>query len=561
MTSLSFKNTDGSRSVISGVGLSADQVAQTPAVLAKANQSDLPINVMWPAWGAVGNGVDDTAAIQKALNDAKSSGRAVYIPPTTFTVTNLSLDYSNDAAQPVSGAPYGYQAPAIFGDSKRRAILSQKPGATGNLLTVKGKIGASAGPANNNKVSGFSMRNLELIGVSTGDHGIYTQSVVDSAFDNLVIRNCGKSGVYNARETFVSGVNDEYAYGLNFNNVRSISNTGWGFEHSGTNSISGMMTNCDATGNGSGGYKLAPSGWTMNKCVAIGNGVGKTTGYGLWSVRNSNTLSTNNSLTLVNCRFEQNSTVGGYDVRIDAGFGFAFYGCEWYSTGGAHSMGIGLNAAGANSYVQSPIISGGYFAGDGTTTTNKALVLGSDCRNLLVENPRIDYGLYGTGGNVTPNSLITDGGANTSVVHNQNVVFAPEGFIRFPRKIAAPGVAAAGEARMYAKDNGAGLGAMVLRFPTGPEQFLGVEGGGVQTKGGNYTALVTDRKINMTATGTVTLPATYPPGETLVVKSLTTGTVTLSPASGTIDGAATAVITTQNGSKSVYTDGTNWFVE
>ena len=429
-------------------------------------------------YGALGDGTtDDTTAVQSAITAAKTNGAEVLIPSGTYLVSNLTLDYGADTAQGASGPPYGYRAPTIRGVGNRVPILQQKTGSTGAILTVQGKTGSNAGPGHNNKVTGFVLRDLEIIGTSGGGHGLALRSLVGCAFTNLLIRGCGGSGVYIARETFVSGVNDEYAYDLTFTNVKCMVNTRWGFECSGTNSISATLVGCDASSNTLGGYLVAPTNWSMFGCVAIGNSAGTNTGYGLQSVRNSNTASTNNTLLLSGCRFEGNSASGGYDVKIDGGYGYQLQDCTFFSTAGAHSVGIGTNASGSSSFVQSPMISGGYFGGDGTTTTAKAIVTGSDCRNLLVINPRFDYATYGTGGNTTPNSLITDNGATTSVWHSQNLLPNAAGYFDWARKISAPGVSAAGMARMYIRDsnNLAGKTQFALRFPSGAEQIFASE--------------------------------------------------------------------------------------
>lgn len=435
------------------------------------------INVKAAPYNAVGNGVtDDTTAIQAALTASLTSGSRLVFPEGTFMVSSLTLDYSAVTAQASSGAPYGFQAPMIEGIGKRRSVIQQIAGSTGVILTIKGKTSTNAGPGTNNKVTGLGLRNLELIGQGSGSHGLFLESVNDCSFENLLIRSCGGSGVYIARETFVAGVNDEYAYGLDFRNVKMLVNARYGMEHSGTNAISGTMTNCDATGNTLGGYYLAPTNWSMFGCVAIGNGTGSSTRYGLLAVRNSNLSSTNNTLLLSGCRFEGNSAVGGYDVRIDAGFGHVLQGCTFYSTTGAHSVGIGLNAVGSASFVQSPLILGGYFSGDSVTTTARAIVTGSDCRNLLVLNPRIDYTLYGTGGNNTPSSIITDNGATTSFLHSQNMQFSAFGWMDFTREIVTPGASPANGARVYIKDDGSDKTQLAVKFQSGSELILATEG-------------------------------------------------------------------------------------
>ena len=67
--------------------------------------------------------------------------------------------------------------------------------------------------------------------------------------------------------------------------------------------------------------------------------------------------------------------------------------------------------------------------------------------------------------------------------------------------------------------------------------------------------------VLMTGSHTVTLPApsTTNRGCVYTVKNVGTGTVTITPTSGTIDGAANFTITVQYSSVDFVNDGTNWF--
>jgi hypothetical protein len=64
-----------------------------------------------------------------------------------------------------------------------------------------------------------------------------------------------------------------------------------------------------------------------------------------------------------------------------------------------------------------------------------------------------------------------------------------------------------------------------------------------------------------TAAKTATLPAvaTVPKGKVYHISNQATGTVTISPAAGTIDGAATLVVAATTGRATLVSDGANWF--
>ena len=84
-----------------------------------------------------------------------------------------------------------------------------------------------------------------------------------------------------------------------------------------------------------------------------------------------------------------------------------------------------------------------------------------------------------------------------------------------------------------------------------------------------YTALVTDRNIDITATGAFALSLPGPAasnnaGQLYTIKDVAgnagTFNITITPATGTIDGAATFVLSTNYASVTLYSDGTNYLV-
>lgn len=87
----------------------------------------------------------------------------------------------------------------------------------------------------------------------------------------------------------------------------------------------------------------------------------------------------------------------------------------------------------------------------------------------------------------------------------------------------------------------------------------GLAYGTVAAKTSAYTMVAADDVILASGTFTVTLPAASSK-KRLTVKNTGTGTITVAPASGTIDGAANRTLTTQYSSVDVVADGTNWFV-
>lgn len=64
-----------------------------------------------------------------------------------------------------------------------------------------------------------------------------------------------------------------------------------------------------------------------------------------------------------------------------------------------------------------------------------------------------------------------------------------------------------------------------------------------------------------TSAKTATLPAvaSVPKGKVYHISNQATGAVTVSPAAGTIDGAATLVVAATTGRATLISDGSNWF--
>jgi len=421
-------------------------------------------------FGMVDGAADNTTAMQMLFDTmVLNPGARAVLPAGIINVTNLRIDYSGVEEQPTSGAPYGYAGPKIEGSSKRGTIIHQIEGTSGDLLTVQGKTGIASGPANNNKISGMSLSNLQLEGASTGGNGLYLRSIVDSNFDDLTISNAGGSGLYLARETFISGQVDEYFYGNRFSHVKLLANANWGVECSGTNAIASSFYDCEAIGNAAGGYRLAPSGMIMVHCLAIGNGVDDVSARGVLSLSNSNPLSTNNGLTLIGCRFEGNSGVGGYEVEIRSGSGHVITGAQFFATSGATMLGIGLDTN-DDRMVRGLVVTGGYFAGDNRTGSQRVAVLGPRASSTSFDNLGVDPNQF----TVSGAELIDDDSrdlwvANPSAFRVSNdgaVVMSP-----LAQSLVAPDTGAA----LGVVTGNNGKQSLVVRFPSGSAQVIASE--------------------------------------------------------------------------------------
>jgi hypothetical protein len=80
-------------------------------------------------------------------------------------------------------------------------------------------------------------------------------------------------------------------------------------------------------------------------------------------------------------------------------------------------------------------------------------------------------------------------------------------------------------------------------------------------KSANYTATVTDAIILCSSTFTLTLPTAVNHKTVKTIKNVGTGTITVAcNGAETIDGGATATLSTQYQSMSIVSNGSNWYV-
>ncbi|MFJ7297558.1 hypothetical protein [Streptomyces collinus] len=182
-------------------------------------------------------------------------------------------------------------------------------------------------------------------------------------------------------------------------------------------------------------------------------------------------------------------------------------------------------------------------------------------------------GFVGLGGNTAPLVALdvgvpTSGSAETRV--NRGAVSGTAGFsVGTNNATQWTWGQRANTSDLEARDNINGRTVARLRQGTGVlEAPLGFARGRTAVADANYTALTTDSKVcytSLTAARVVTLPSvSNASGQEFLIKDESgscdgTRTITVTPASGTIDGAANKVINTAYGSLRAYSNGTNWF--
>jgi hypothetical protein len=375
-----------------------------PDAVLKALHSSLGLPETPQRFGAKGDGVtDDTAAFQAAIDWCMNNGGVpLHVPRGTYMVSSLRMDYSGSlwGAQPTNGRPYGFAAPSITGDGPRISIIKQIVGSTGDVLSIKGKLGEQAGPANNNKVSGLKMSGIGIEGIFGGGHCLSMQSIVASTFKDMWIGHAGKSGIKINREYFVSGVSDEYAYRLSFENIDLMACSDWGFENTRSAAVQSELKNVQALNCGTsgpevkGGFLLCPTNTTLAGCVAIGCGTASPAGRGVLVVSTTSATSTTAVAVFQTLRLEGNSMTGGYQIEIQGCAAPAIRDINVITTPGNYScpIGIGVRDTGiGKEFTQLAKIEGGFISILQVTAPDQdAIDLGRDSRRTDISNVRFE---------------------------------------------------------------------------------------------------------------------------------------------------------------------------
>ncbi len=190
----------------------------------------------------------------------------------------------------------------------------------------------------------------------------------------------------------------------------------------------------------------------------------------------------------------------------------------------------------ANQFVPCDVTSGGFTVtlptapADGTRIGIK-LIRGQTAANFVT---------YACGGTDTLNATAANGGVTTGnlILKSQSETMQYQ---------ASTGI-------WYLQAGDTPVGQLDLRY-TSPRNVV--------AKSATYSALAADIVLCTAGAGgfTVTLPAAVL-DEQVIVKKVDSGagSITITPASGTIDGQATLVIAMQYEGFTMVSDGTNWFV-
>lgn len=342
-------------------------------------------------------GGDDTAGVQAFLDDVRAGIREGYLRDNTYRVSNISIDYSAE-----TDVDLGFKAPRIGGGTKRGVVLMQIPGSTGPVLDIVGKAGT---PSHAGKVTGLVIENLSIVGTSTGGDGIRFRSVTDVVLRDFWIQKCGRHGIAFDRQSFELGVSDEYAYGIEVTNGKTLLNGGFGLACVGSKPIGPLLvSSVQAEHNASGGMYLNPCSITLTECYIGCNG-----GPGI--VAELASASPNSwGLSMIGGRLEANSA---YEADIRSGDGAMFVNVVVLATNGAHGYRFGDGGAG---HANGSQVIGGFISGD-RSPGQRAVIVGSNARGTQLLSPEIEVAQFKGDYVDSITDIITNSGPETLIRH------------------------------------------------------------------------------------------------------------------------------------------------
>lgn len=487
-------------------------------------------------FGAVGDGItDDTADIQTALN---SGAKAILFPQGTYNITAQLKVKSNTTL-------FGYGATLFRAAAIDNLVINDSNGTTG-LYGASSNISVYGLAFNGNSATFATNSTLLVFGHAA----------------NIYVKDCE---FYNIPGTW---------HGLELNAVENSIVDGCVF-HDGAASLE--MLQLDLAANVGvfpwfGPYDLTPCKFNLvTNCLFYngGGGVGSHTSNA--AVVHDNITWTNNTFRnlsgiAIRPLYYKNVVISGNTVD---GALTGVYGNNivsplienWKVTDNQINNLTGAGAFGRGIYVQS--IKNLVITGNNIGVTQEDGILISSCSNFVISGNTLE--------NVSTSATTDFAGigatsSNTGVISNNIALKNPAGLVTGTNTIRIT----TGGANVTVENNTVTTPGAISTFANfagtsiivGTNAINGTITPAASTKTTNYTYLPTDSVLNVdTTTGNLTItinPAIFNK-HGLIVKKTTAdaNTVTITPSSGTINGLASVILTTQNETANIKTDWVN----
>lgn len=531
------------------VGLAnVDNTSDTSKPVSTATSTALNLRVLKSTqsvnvkdYGATGDGVtNDTTSIQAAI-DAAGYGGEVYFPRGNYSFSTLTLNHS----QKLRGDGWHFLRDAVttFGsaDYTNANGLIYIQGSVLRSTTTSGFAITHVGSGGNNIMEGH-IQNLALIGPGSGTSagvtvGNGTITVVDATYRNILIANFATGLVLNA-------VNEGRFYDVKIQGC--------------TKAVSGVtVVNSNAF------YSL-----NIQRCTDGFVFEDTTSTNNAWyspifqNVSGTAMLMRGRLALIMNPYFEGCPIPFDYVAQLSSTmFAPTFQGAgtktSQIRSGSNNNLFWNLETSAAQAISNAGTANSFQGTLTGVTGAGANPVLWDSSNGTFSYRNFIAPSTVGPSFQAGSSFGFRFGASGSQILQGTG---SPEGVITAPVGSIFLRTDGAGSSTLYTKESGSGN--------TGWTAEVTRVSGITTVADANYTALTTDMIVSYTsisAARVLTLPSvSAASGRSITIKDQSgscsiTNTITITPASGNIDGAGTLVLNSSYGKATVYSNGTNWF--
>lgn len=258
--------------------------------------------------GAVGDGrADDTKALQAAIDEARGSGRRVYLPAGRFRVTRTLVWRTSR-----QGADIYSSGLRMSGDGPTRSVIVAACAGPALLIDAAEQ---TTGAVDHHFDLGLHLSDFGVSGAHAKSVGLQLRGQWYGSIERCRITNHGRHGLVIAAKTLNA---DWYVTaGLRVIGCDISDNRGWGVTAEAALAMTlPRFERCRITENREGGLDFNGFGLELVACAVAANGVwldGVAKGGGVW-LRNHGDGVPNDFFRIEGCEFDDNFE---YHLRVD----------------------------------------------------------------------------------------------------------------------------------------------------------------------------------------------------------------------------------------------------